>query len=65
MTVSISLRDLETVAEPAAFAVLNHYGIDSSRYTFPYVASWSQDPAVLPRNLGAAQGTAHPIPVTP
>jgi hypothetical protein len=54
-------RDVETVAESAAFVVLNHYGIDSSGYTFPYVAGWARDRATLTRNLGAVQGTAHRI----
>jgi antirestriction protein ArdC len=56
-----SNRDVETVAECAAFVVLNHYGIDSSGYTFPYVARWAQDRAVLKRNLDAIQKAAHQI----
>jgi len=39
----IERRGAETVAESAAFVVLTHYGIDSSNYTFPYVAIWAQD----------------------
>ncbi len=35
--------------------------IDSSGYTFPYVATWAQDRAVLKRNLAAIQQTAHRI----
>lgn len=27
--------------ESTAFVVCNHYGIDTSEYTFPYLASWS------------------------
>jgi N-terminal domain of anti-restriction factor ArdC len=53
--------DVETIAESAAFVVLNHYGIDSSGYSFPYVARWAQDRAVLKRNLDAIQRTAHEI----
>lgn len=60
-TLGMDSRDVETVAESAAFVVLNHYGIDSSGYTFPYVASWAQDRTVLKRNLGAVQQTAHRI----
>jgi hypothetical protein len=52
-------QDVETVAESAAFVVLNHYGLDSSGYTFPYVASWAQDRVILKRNLGTVQQTAH------
>ncbi len=57
----IERRDAETVAESAAFVVLTHYGIDSSDYTFPYVAIWAQDRAVLKRNLAAIQQVSHRI----
>jgi len=57
----IERRDAETVAESAAFVVLTHYSIDSSDYTFPYVATWAQDRAVLKRNLAAIQQVAHRI----
>lgn len=53
--------DIETVAEAAAFVVLHHYGLDSSGYSFPYIAGWSKDRNVLKRNLGAVQQTAHTI----
>jgi antirestriction protein ArdC len=48
-------RDLETVAEASAFMALNHFGIDTSEYTFPYVATWAEDMNRLRQNLGAAQ----------
>jgi antirestriction protein ArdC len=54
-------RDVETVAESSAFVVLSHYGIESSRYSFPYVARWAQDRAVLKRNLDAIQQVSHTI----
>ena len=54
-------HDAETVAESASFVVLTHYGIDSSDYTFPYVATWAQDRAVLKRNLAAIQQVSHRI----
>jgi len=57
----IERHDAETVAESAAFVVLTHYGIDSSDYTFPYVAAWAQDRAVLKRNLAAIQRVSHRI----
>ncbi len=57
----IERRDAETVAESAAFVVLTHYGIDSWGYTFPYVATWAQDRAVLKRSLAAIQRTSHRI----
>lgn len=53
--------DVETVAESAAYVVLQHYGIDSSGYTFGYVAGWAADQTVLKRNLAAIQQTAHAI----
>jgi hypothetical protein len=33
----------ETIAESVAYVVLGHFGIDSSGYSFDYVAGWSQD----------------------
>ena len=36
-----STRELQ--AESVAFVVANHYGLDTSEYTFGYLASWSQD----------------------
>ena len=54
-------EDAETVAESVAFVVLNHYGIDTSGYSFAYVANWAQDRAVVKRNLDAIQQTAHAV----
>ena len=54
-------EDVETVAESAAYVVLQHYGIDSSGYSFGYVARWAKDRQVLKRNLDAIQRTAHTI----
>lgn len=34
-------RTKEVQAESVAFVVCNHYGIDTSDYSFPYLASWS------------------------
>ncbi len=34
-------RTREIEAESTAFVVCNHYGIDTSDYTFPYLATWS------------------------
>jgi hypothetical protein len=53
--------DVETVAESAAYVVLQHHGIDSSGYTFGYVAGWAEDRKVLNRNLDAIQKTSHAI----
>ena len=55
---SVARSDAETVAESSAFVVLSHFGIDAGAYTFPYVAHWAQDMAVLRRNLTEVQGVA-------
>jgi hypothetical protein len=47
------------VAEGAAFVVLAHHGLDTSGYSFPYLATWARDVAVLKRNLAAIQQTAN------
>jgi len=53
--------DAETIAEGAAFVVLHHFGIDAGGYTFPYVARWAADRAVLTRNLEAIRATAYTL----
>src|SRR5207237_5483334 len=60
-TLGMDNRDVETVAESAAFVVLNHYDIDSSGYSFGYVSRWAQDRAILKRNLEAIQQVSHTI----
>ncbi len=52
-------EDAETVAEGAAYTVLSHFGLDTSGYSFGYVAHWARDLAVVRRNLAAIQQTAH------
>jgi hypothetical protein len=37
----------ETVAESVAYVTLAHHGLDSGARSFPYVATWSREPAVL------------------
>ncbi len=54
----VARGDAETVAESSAFVVLAHYGIDAVSYSFPYVARWAEDKAVLRRNLAEVQGVA-------
>lgn len=54
----IDRDDAETVAESSAFVVLAHFGIDTGGYTFPYVATWAKDKAVLRRNLAEVQQVA-------
>ena len=38
-----SHADQETVAEASAYIVCNFLGIDSSEYSFPYLATWSKE----------------------
>jgi antirestriction protein ArdC len=37
----------ETMAESVAYVVCAHYGLDTGERSFPYIATWSQDAAVL------------------
>lgn len=41
-----SLNQKETEAESVAFVVCQHYGIDTSDYSFGYVATWASDKEV-------------------
>ncbi len=52
-------EDAETVAEGAAYTVLAHFGLDTSGYSFGYVADWARDLVVVRRNLAAIQQVAH------
>lgn len=54
-------QDEEAVAECAAYLVLAHHGIDTSVYSFGYVATWAKDMAVFERNIAAARETANAI----
>ncbi|MDP9373515.1 MAG: ImmA/IrrE family metallo-endopeptidase, partial [Chloroflexota bacterium] len=54
----VGRADAETVAEGAAYVVLQHFGLDAGGYTFPYVARWAADRAVLARNLEAIRAAA-------
>ena len=51
-------RDTEAVAESAAFIAMNHFGMDTSDYSHPYLATWAQDMSRLRANLGKAQKIA-------
>ncbi|HLU37232.1 MAG TPA: hypothetical protein VKZ61_15835 [Thermomicrobiales bacterium] len=51
----VKREDAETVAESSAFVALNHYGIDTGSYSFPYVARWAADKEVFKRNLDEVQ----------
>jgi antirestriction protein ArdC len=60
-TLGMNDRDVETVAESAAYVILNHYGIDSSGYSFPYIARWARDRTILKRNLDTVQHVSSAI----
>ncbi|MGE9132801.1 ArdC-like ssDNA-binding domain-containing protein [Lacticaseibacillus paracasei] len=56
--IETSTKELE--AESTAFIVCHHLGIDTSHYTFPYLASWSKDKDLsqLSKSLTRIQNTA-------
>ncbi|MHB8646199.1 MAG: ArdC-like ssDNA-binding domain-containing protein [Thermomicrobiales bacterium] len=54
-------EDAETVAESSAYVVLAHFGMDTSGYSFGYVAHWAREMAVFRRNLAAIQQVAHKL----
>ena len=60
-TLGMNGQDIETVAESAAFVVLTRYGVDSSGYSFPYVARWARDRTTLKRNLDTVQHVSSTI----
>lgn len=55
----IDMADAETVAESVAFVLLDHYGIDTSAYSVPYIAGWARNPAVVQRNLDTVRTLSH------
>jgi hypothetical protein len=55
-----SRQEHETIAESVAYIVLGHFGIDSSGYSFGYLASWS-DAATFKAKLGDIQAIASQI----
>ena len=57
----VKWEDAETVAESTAYVTLAHFGLDTSGYSFGYVAGWAGDMAVFRRNLASIQQTAHTL----
>ncbi|MDQ2784751.1 MAG: hypothetical protein M3Y58_07090 [Chloroflexota bacterium] len=55
----MEMADAETVAESVAFVLLDHYGIDTSAYSAPYIAGWARNPAVVQRNLDTVRALSH------
>jgi len=53
-----SREECETEAEAAAFLVMAHFGLDSSEYSFPYLAGWGTDQKRLVASLARIEGCA-------
>lgn len=62
-TANTSRSDKEVQAESVAYIVASRFGIDTSDYSFPYIASWSQGKQLeqLNRFLNEIQETARTI----
>ena len=62
-TANSTRSDKEVQAESVAYIVASRYGIDTSDYSFPYIASWSQGKQMdqLSRFLNEIQETARDI----
>src|SRR4051795_11277974 len=52
---NVSGPESETEAEAVSYVVLAHHGLDSGTRSFPYIATWSQDKAVLKAALATIQ----------
>ena len=55
----VAMADAETVAESVAFVLLDHYDIDTSPYSVPYIAGWARSPSVVQRNLDTVRTLSH------
>lgn len=60
-TYDASREEHETIAESVAYVVLAHFGLDSGARSFPYIATWARDTAVLRGALGTIQRVAGTI----
>ncbi|MDQ2784752.1 MAG: hypothetical protein M3Y58_07095 [Chloroflexota bacterium] len=47
---SEKLADEEVIAEMVSSIILYYYGVDTSSYSFPYIAGWMRDQETLERN---------------
>ncbi len=63
LTADTTRSDKEVQAESVAYIVASRYGLDTSEYSFPYIASWSHGKQLeqLNRFLNEIQGTARII----
>jgi len=50
--------DGENIAEMAAYIGLSRFGIDTSDYSFPYVATWAREMVRFEKNVVAGQQIA-------
>ena len=62
-TANTTRSDKEVQAESVAYIVTSRYGLDTSEYSFPYIASWSEGKPLdqLNRFLNEIQETARTI----
>ncbi len=60
MNIVKDTRTREIEAESIAYFLCSHFGIDASEYTFPYIASWSEnsDMSVLRDSMNTVKETA-------
>ncbi len=56
---NVARDDAENVAESAAYVTLMHEGIDTSEYSFGYIAGWAKDMSVFRRNINEVQKISH------
>lgn len=56
-----SREDREVQAESVAYIVADRYGLDTSEYSFPYVASWAGDAKKILANLSEIKSAANTI----
>lgn len=47
----VSHDSREVQAESIAYVISEHYGLDTSEYSFPYVANWASNTETLEKNL--------------
>lgn len=62
-TLTVSRNEKEVQAESTAFIIASRYGIDTSEYSFPYIASWAEKHELteLRQYLSDIQSTAKKI----
>lgn len=59
--IELTAHDKETQAESIAYIVCKHLGIDSSDYSFGYVAGWAGNSNTLEANLNIIKNTSSQI----